>query len=105
MRLPGRYGRRPCGSDVRSTRKRKDRKSTRLNSSHSQISYAVFCLKKKKTSINLDFSIIHQLVVEHELAFLSISVVRCPLVPHHPIRVQPFYSLLVHVFASKSYSD
>src|SRR2546430_12850189 len=28
--------------------KRQDRKSTRLNSSHSQISYAVFCLKKKK---------------------------------------------------------
>src|SRR3989440_5796495 len=27
----------------------KDRKSTRLNSSHDQISYAVFCLKKKKT--------------------------------------------------------
>src|SRR2546430_3791069 len=27
-----------------------DRKSTRLNSSHSQISYAVFCLKKKKSS-------------------------------------------------------
>src|SRR5688572_32638346 len=26
----------------------RDRKSTRLNSSHSQISYAVFCLKKKK---------------------------------------------------------
>src|SRR2546430_13428340 len=29
-------------------RKHVDRKSTRLNSSHSQISYAVFCLKKKK---------------------------------------------------------
>src|SRR5438270_10725923 len=28
-----------------------DRKSTRLNSSHSQISYAVFCLKKKKQKI------------------------------------------------------
>src|SRR2546430_7879063 len=28
--------------------RREDRKSTRLNSSHSQISYAVFCLKKKK---------------------------------------------------------
>src|SRR5438309_8953207 len=28
-----------------------DRKSTRLNSSHSSISYAVFCLKKKKKSI------------------------------------------------------
>src|SRR2546428_4975469 len=27
----------------------RDRKSTRLNSSHDQISYAVFCLKKKKT--------------------------------------------------------
>src|SRR5688572_31772575 len=30
------------------TRLEEDRKSTRLNSSHSQISYAVFCLKKKK---------------------------------------------------------
>src|SRR5688572_30976675 len=29
---------------------KKDRKSTRLNSSHSQISYAVFCLKKKKNN-------------------------------------------------------
>src|SRR2546430_8253060 len=29
-----------------------DRKSTRLNSSHSQISYAVFCLKKKKKHRN-----------------------------------------------------
>src|SRR5438132_13074373 len=30
-------------------RKRRDRKSTRLNSSHTVISYAVFCLKKKNT--------------------------------------------------------
>src|SRR2546430_10903710 len=30
-----------------------DRKSTRLNSSHSQISYAVFCLKKKKNATAL----------------------------------------------------
>src|SRR5688572_31643577 len=35
-----------------------DRKSTRLNSSHSQISYAVFCLKKKKKSHN-DITHIH----------------------------------------------
>src|SRR5688572_31223488 len=35
---------RRAGGDDR----RQDRKSTRLNSSHSQISYAVFCLKKKK---------------------------------------------------------
>src|SRR5712675_2612207 len=31
-------------------RARKDRKSTRLNSSHGYISYAVFCLKKKKST-------------------------------------------------------
>src|SRR5438034_4949937 len=31
----------------------KDRKSTRLNSSHTVISYAVFCLKKKKTYKNI----------------------------------------------------
>src|SRR6266478_267876 len=35
-----------CVRHSRSTHR--DRKSTRLNSSHSQISYAVFCLKKKK---------------------------------------------------------
>src|SRR2546430_12656875 len=32
-------------------RSHEDRKSTRLNSSHSQISYAVFCLKKKNTNL------------------------------------------------------
>src|SRR2546430_16216733 len=43
-----------CGARAAETggaigfRRRSDRKSTRLNSSHSQISYAVFCLKKKK---------------------------------------------------------
>src|SRR5688572_32417055 len=36
------------------TRLHGDRKSTRLNSSHSQISYAVFCLKKKKTTQQKD---------------------------------------------------
>src|SRR2546430_15496945 len=34
---------------------RRDRKSTRLNSSHSQISYAVFCLKKKKEQLPYTF--------------------------------------------------
>src|SRR3712207_8019813 len=44
-----------CGEDVRDTiplpppaAYARDRKSTRLNSSHANISYAVFCLKKKK---------------------------------------------------------
>src|SRR2546430_11668281 len=36
-----------------------DRKSTRLNSSHSQISYAVFCLKKKNTSTDNDDARVH----------------------------------------------
>src|SRR3712207_7374898 len=35
-----------------------DRKSTRLNSSHANISYAVFCLKKKKTTDCIALSII-----------------------------------------------
>src|SRR5437879_10155829 len=43
---PASQTRGPC-SPARSTR-RGDRKSTRLNSSHRCISYAVFCLKKKK---------------------------------------------------------
>src|SRR2546427_8815465 len=37
-----------CSTSVPRLIPREDRKSTRLNSSHSQISYAVFCLKKKK---------------------------------------------------------
>src|SRR3982751_4040727 len=36
-----------CASPASSSRGARDRKSTRLNSSHDQISYAVFCLKKK----------------------------------------------------------
>src|SRR5689334_23822748 len=43
----------PTRADVaRVLQRREDRKSTRLNSSHSSISYAVFCLKKKKKKKN-----------------------------------------------------
>src|SRR2546428_2092374 len=38
----------PARHHARGGGDRRDRKSTRLNSSHDQISYAVFCLKKKK---------------------------------------------------------
>src|SRR3712207_7360475 len=38
---------------ARAKRRRRDRKSTRLNSSHANISYAVFCLKKKNTYANV----------------------------------------------------
>src|SRR3712207_7358881 len=37
-----------------------DRKSTRLNSSHANISYAVFCLKKKKQYIHVKYSYINR---------------------------------------------
>src|SRR2546428_9017087 len=56
-RVPRRSG--GMGSDIQNARRRatgnmaahSDRKSTRLNSSHDQISYAVFCLKKKNSSL------------------------------------------------------
>src|SRR5438270_9321011 len=41
------HGGRAAAGDGEPVLPRRDRKSTRLNSSHSQISYAVFCLKKK----------------------------------------------------------
>src|SRR2546430_8507884 len=56
-----------------------DRKSTRLNSSHSQISYAVFCLKKKNnTHITLSASkiiLIHYVSEQHS----CVSVTRVHL--------------------------
>src|SRR2546430_7142813 len=57
-----------------------DRKSTRLNSSHSQISYAVFCLKKKKDSkyVHLDYKIKADTVLVYPPA-TSLAV--CPHLP------------------------
>src|SRR4051812_49440904 len=49
---------RPCSPSSR-RRARRDRKSTRLNSSHMSISYAVFCLKKKKQSQHVDTTILY----------------------------------------------
>src|SRR5258707_11484220 len=40
--------------EICSNRSSRDRKSTRLNSSHANISYAVFCLKKKKTKFDTE---------------------------------------------------
>src|SRR5256885_4599051 len=56
LRHPRLVGVRPCRHlghlHVAHRRVRVDRKSTRLNSSHLVISYAVFCLKKKKQPLN-----------------------------------------------------
>src|SRR5439155_17254889 len=49
---PGRHRRRPTSGAIR-----RDRKSTRLNSSHVAISYAVFCLKKKKQLLDERFEL------------------------------------------------
>src|SRR5438067_4770246 len=48
---------RSCGGARADERVRRDRKSTRLNSSHVSSSYAVFCLKKKKYVIANAFAI------------------------------------------------
>src|SRR2546427_4707051 len=42
-----------------------DRKSTRLNSSHSQISYAVFCLKKKKNNNNITVTQLYKISLQN----------------------------------------
>src|SRR3712207_7242861 len=64
----GRLRRRHIGQpdhalEARRPRRRGDRKSTRLNSSHANISYAVFCLKKKK-------NITYQLQVDQQCSLL-----------------------------------
>src|SRR2546427_5538657 len=57
-----RVGLQPSHVDAADVLAGADRKSTRLNSSHSQISYAVFCLKKKKqlNARQIDLKNIHR---------------------------------------------
>src|SRR2546422_4953656 len=45
--------------------RKRDRKSTRLNSSHGYISYAVFCLKKKKSSPSVTLAYILRCATAH----------------------------------------
>src|SRR2546430_13047797 len=61
----------------------RDRKSTRLNSSHSQISYAVFCLKKKKA-----LKTRHQ---HHERRRTERQQVRIQLDLHHAASYRQYY--------------
>src|SRR2546429_2565975 len=64
---PSNHARRRTGSP-------RDRKSTRLNSSHGYISYAVFCLKKKK-KITIDYHLIQQVYgLPHDTAFTPVIV-------------------------------
>src|SRR2546429_6599677 len=59
-----------------------DRKSTRLNSSHGYISYAVFCLKKKKTTKTTNYS--SRLLLPHSIP-LSASVARTQIYSHDKV--------------------
>src|SRR2546430_6797259 len=70
VRAEGRAGQRGHSGVVQETFGdlcgRADRKSTRLNSSHSQISYAVFCLKKKKSRQIQAYDALHNTVISYE---------------------------------------
>src|SRR3712207_8011324 len=48
-----------------------DRKSTRLNSSHANISYAVFCLKKKKNNVHLSSNLYLTIIPQMYSSLLS----------------------------------
>src|SRR5260221_3802688 len=65
---------RNCASAGRcaQARLRPDRKSTRLNSSHTVISYAVFCLKKKKQQISSKLR--HQKRLDYSIGTLPMSM-------------------------------
>src|SRR2546430_10961297 len=60
----------PSDHARRGRRGGRDRKSTRLNSCHSQISYAVFCLKKKKKKNGYQHTIVSLIVVYRLCAVL-----------------------------------
>src|SRR5256885_12120269 len=63
---PGPRRRRRGARGLPAQPRRRDRKSTRLNSSHLVISYAVFCLKKKKTYLIVIVSITSTSDVSHK---------------------------------------
>src|SRR5215217_4270231 len=57
----------------------RDRKSTRLNSSHANISYAVFCLKKKKIDILYVFFQHHMKKILSFYFFITLFCKMCPI--------------------------
>src|SRR2546430_13352552 len=57
-----------------------DRKSTRLNSSHSQISYAVFCLKKKNSISSLPILLWHRFCSHSQARYMRMTANSCLLI-------------------------
>src|SRR3712207_6883716 len=83
------------GTAAHDTQHRADRKSTRLNSSHANISYAVFCLKKKKLTLFVLFyeyylrhthihtthtPLLHSILL-FTLSYLSTTILHTPPTP------------------------
>src|SRR2546427_2415679 len=88
---------------VRATHALVDRKSTRLNSSHSQISYAVFCLKKKRenrksTRLNSSHSAISYTVLCLTKQQTGESLVVGDLIVHCVVDVTGLSLLLLQKF-------
>src|SRR5690554_2987036 len=80
-----------------------DRKSTRLNSSHVRISYAVFCLKKKKNNSNKyvrdrNISLSSQVLTIHSDMLVQPSLSNRTLLPSHPNDLPPH-----HICESRAY--
>src|SRR5712664_1267759 len=86
-----------CGVDRRPLRPgageppRADRKSTRLNSSHDQISYAVFCLKKKKEDSDHDGADL----ARPGVGGVSGGLDPAALTPSRPLRLFFFFFLMI----------
>src|SRR5260363_360262 len=82
---------------LRATEPAPDRKSTRLNSSHQLISYAVFCLKKKKTS-SVDSTSAHSSFSKVRLTSPSTARVRscvAPVAALTLIKILSFFFLMI----------
>src|SRR5437588_2157714 len=75
-----------------------DRKSTRLNSSHTVISYAVFCLKKKKTSRNSDLLQTNINNTHSNIAYHMIVLVNISLKLYHKLSIDTNEVVLYHVY-------
>src|SRR5689334_23955241 len=67
--------RRPSLRRRRRDQGHRDRKSTRLNSSHSSISYAVFCLKKKKQTQNQRYGYFHIDAIAQDISTVVLDAV------------------------------
>src|SRR5205807_3066902 len=70
---------------------RSDRKSTRLNSSHLVISYAVFCLKKKK-----------QKKTQNSIANEKLDIIKLEQLPHSPPYIAPESNTTQNIFQNPS---